>query len=102
MIHVIAVITAKPGKRDAILQAFRANVPAVHAEKGCLEYGAAVDAENALPVQTRWGPDTFLVIEKWDSMDALKAHAAAPHMAAYGARTRDMIASRVIHILTPT
>jgi len=45
MIHVIAVITAKPGKREAILQAFRANVPAVQAEKGCLEYGAAVDAE---------------------------------------------------------
>ncbi len=102
MIHVIAVITAKPGKRDAILQAFRANVPAVHAEKGCLEYGAAVDAENALPFQTEWGPDTFLVIEKWETMDALKAHAAAPHMAAYGAKTRDIIASRVIHILSPT
>ncbi len=99
MIHVIAVITAKPGKRDAILQAFRANVPAVRAEKGCIEYGAAVDADNALAVQTKWGPDTFLVIEKWDSMDALKAHAAAPHMAAYGAKTKEMIASRVIHIL---
>ena len=35
MIHVIAVITARPGKREAILQAFRANVPAVRAEKGC-------------------------------------------------------------------
>ena len=102
MIHVIAVITAKPGKRDAILQAFRANCPAVRAEKGCIEYGAAVDAENALPIQTRWGPDSFLVIEKWDSMEALKAHATAPHMAAYGARTKEMIASRVIHILTPT
>lgn len=102
MIHVIAVITAKPGKRKAILQAFRANVPAVRAEKGCIEYGAAVDAENALPVQTKWGPDTFLVIEKWESMDALKAHAAAPHMAAYGAKTKEMIASRVIHILSPT
>ena len=44
MIHVIAVITARPGKREAILQAFRANVPAVRAEKGCIEYGAAVDA----------------------------------------------------------
>jgi quinol monooxygenase YgiN len=32
-------------------------------------------------------------------MDDLKAHGAAPHMAAYAARTRDMIASRVIHIL---
>jgi quinol monooxygenase YgiN len=102
MIHVVAVITAKPGKRDAILQAYRANVAAVRAEKGCIEYGAAVDAENALPFQTKWGPDTFLVIEKWESMEALKAHAAAPHMAAYAAKTREMIASRVIHILSPT
>jgi quinol monooxygenase YgiN len=101
MVHVIAVITAKPGKRDEILRHFRANVPTVHAEKGCIEYGAAVDAENALPFQTRWGPDTFLVVEKWESMEALKAHAGAPHMAAYGARTKELIASRVIHILSP-
>ena len=101
MIHVIAVITAKPGQREAILGHFRANVPAVRAEKGCIEYGAAVDAQNALPFQTPWGPDTFLVIEKWESMDALKAHAAAPHMAAYGAKTKELIAKRVIHILSP-
>jgi len=102
MIHVIAVITARPGKREAILQAFRANVPAVRAEKGCIEYGAAVDADNALPFQTKWGPDTFLVIEKWETMDALKAHAAAPHMAAYGVKTKGMIASRAVHVLSPT
>jgi quinol monooxygenase YgiN len=102
MIHVIAVITATPGKREAILQHFRANVPAVRAEKGCIEYGAAIDAEGAPSFQTRYGADTFLVVEKWESVEALKAHAAAPHMAAYGAQTRDMIASRVIHILTPT
>jgi quinol monooxygenase YgiN len=101
MIHVIAVITARPGKREEILRHFRANVPNVHAEKGCIEYGAAVDADNALPFQTKWGADTFLVIEKWESMDALKAHAAAPHMAAYGAKTKELIASRVIHILSP-
>jgi quinol monooxygenase YgiN len=35
---------------------------------------------------TKWGPDTFLVIEKWESIEALKAHAAAPHVAAYGAK----------------
>jgi len=101
MIHVVAVITAKPGMREKILQAFRANVPAVRAEKGCIEYGAAIDADPALPIQTKWGPDGFLVIEKWESMDALKSHAAAPHMAAYGAKTREFIASRVIHILQP-
>jgi quinol monooxygenase YgiN len=101
MVHVIAVITAKPGKRGAILEAFRANVPNVHAEKGCIEYGAALDSENALPFQTKYGGDTFVVIEKWESMEALRAHAAAPHMAAYGAKTKEMIASRVIHILSP-
>lgn len=101
MIHVLAVITAKPGMRDSILAAFRANVPAVKAEAGCIEYGAATDAENALGFQTRYGPDTFVVVEKWESMEALKAHAAAPHMAAYAAKTRELIASRVIHILSP-
>jgi quinol monooxygenase YgiN len=101
MIYVIAVITAKPGKREEILQHFRANVPAVRAEKGCIEYGAAVDADPALPVQTKYGPDSFVAIEKWESMDALKAHGAAPHMAAYAAKTRDLIAARVIHILSP-
>jgi len=101
MIHVVAVLTAKPGKRAEILKHFNANVPAVRAEQGCIEYGAAVDADNALAFQTKWGPDTFLVIEKWDSMDALRAHAAAPHMAAYGAKVKDLIAGRVIHILSP-
>ena len=99
MIHVLAIITAKPGMRATILEAFHANMPAVHAEKGCIEYGPAVDAEGAPPIQTAYGPDTFVVIEKWATMDDLKAHGAAPHMAAYAAKTREMIASRVIHIL---
>ncbi len=101
MVHVIAVITARPGKREEILGHFRANVPNVLAEEGCIEYGAAVDADPALPIQTRYGDDTFVVVEKWASLEALKAHAAAPHMAAYGARTKDLIASRVIHVLSP-
>ena len=102
MIHVIAILTAKPGQRDKVLEAFRANVPAVHAEQGCIEYGATVDAEGAGSIQTKFGPDTFVVVEKWESIAALKAHAAAPHMAAYGAKVKDMVASRVIHVLSPT
>jgi quinol monooxygenase YgiN len=101
MIHVVAIITARPGKREEILRHFRANVPAVLAEQGCIEYGPAIDADPALPVQAKFGPDAFLAIEKWESMEALKAHAAAPHMAAYAAKTKELIASRVIHILSP-
>jgi quinol monooxygenase YgiN len=101
MIHVIAIITAKPGRRDAVLEAFRANMPAVHAEAGCIEYAPATDAEGLGGIQTKLGPDAFVVIEKWESLAALKAHAAAPHMAAYAAKTRDLVASRVIHVLEP-
>jgi quinol monooxygenase YgiN len=101
MIHVLALITTKPGMRDEVLDAFRANVPAVRAEEGCIEYGATIDSEGVGPFQTQLGADTFVVVEKWASVEALKAHAASPHMAAYGARTKDLLASRVIHVLSP-
>jgi quinol monooxygenase YgiN len=101
MIHVLAIITAKPGMRGQILEAFHANMPAVHAEEGCVEYGPAVDAEGAGGMQTKFGPDSFVVIEKWESLAALRAHAASPHMAAYAAKTREMVASRIIHVLEP-
>ena len=98
MIHVIAIITAKPGQRDRILAAARANLAAVRAENGCIEYGPAIDAMG-FSFQTDAGPDTFFVIEKWADADALNAHAVAPHMKAYGAKVKDLIAKRVIHVL---
>ena len=101
MIYVFAVITAKAGMRDRLLAEFQANMPAVHAEPGCVEYRPAVDAEGFGRIQAAFGPDTFVVIERWDSADALKAHGSAPHMVAYAAATKDMIASRAIHILSP-
>ena len=101
MIHVIAVLTAKPGQRAKLLEAFRANLAAVRAEKGCIEYGPAIDADTPLRFQPRHGPDTVVVVEKWDSVAALEAHAAAPHMAAFGAKTKELVVSRVIHVLSP-
>ena len=99
MIHVLAMITAKPGRRAEVLNAFRQNMPAVHAEAGCIEYGPAIDAEGL--GDASFGPDSFVVIEKWESKEALMAHAKSAHMAAYGAKTKEMIASRAIHVLTP-
>ena len=100
MIHVVAIITAKPGRRAAVLEAFHANVPAVREEAGCVEYGPTVDAEGAGDVQTPFGADAFVVIEKWESLEALDAHARSPHMAAYGAKVKDMLVSRTIHVLS--
>ncbi len=101
MIHVIAIITTKPGERESVLADMHANIPAVRAEAGCIEYGPAIDAEGAGRIQTPLGPDSFMVIEKWESLEALGAHARAPHMAEYAAKTKDRLASRVIHVLSP-
>jgi quinol monooxygenase YgiN len=98
MIHVLAIITAKPQQRAALLAAFKAIVPTVHAEAGCIEYGPVIDVDGADPA---FGPDTFVVVEKWESMAALKAHSMAPHMVAYGAKTKDLVAKRAVHVLAP-
>jgi quinol monooxygenase YgiN len=97
MIHVLAIITAKPGQRATLLTAFKGIVPAVHAEEGCIEYGPVVDVDGADPA---FGPDTFVVVEKWESMATLKAHSVAPHMKAYGEKTKDLVAKRAVHVLT--
>ena len=101
MIHVIAVITAKPGQRAAVLEAFQANVPAVLAEQGCIEYQATVDAKGMPASKGSVGEDSFVVVEKWESLAALQAHGVAPHMQAYAAKVKDLLASRVIHVLEP-
>ena len=51
------------------------------------------------PSRATFGEDTFVVIERWESVDALKAHAASAHMADYGAKTKEFTASRAIHVL---
>ncbi|MGC3986855.1 MAG: putative quinol monooxygenase [Pseudorhodoferax sp.] len=101
MIQVLAIITTHPGKRGDVLAAFHENRAAVLAEDGCIEYGAVVDAANLPPGWATFGADTFVVVEKWASFDALKAHAKAPHMAAYGAKTKEWVANRAIHVMEP-
>jgi quinol monooxygenase YgiN len=101
MLHVLNYITAKPGMCNPVVQEFRANMPAVHAEEGCIEYIPLVDLPAFGPSQTKLGLNTFVVAEKWASPEAIEAHAAAPHMRAYAERTADMIETRMIHILSP-
>ena len=99
MIHVIAIITTKPGKREEVLAAFNDVVPTVLAEDGCIEYGPTVDAIDAPSIQTPVGANAFIVIEKWTSSKTLEAHGASSHMAAYGQQVKNLIVSRTIHVL---
>ena len=101
MIRVVAVITANPGRRDELLAAFRANVPNVHAEKGCIEYAGHIDAATRRPVSDRLSGRTVSSFSNsWESPEALRAHVAAPHMKTYSEKTKDLVAKRTIHILS--
>jgi len=97
MIHVIAIITARPGMRDKIIARVQENIPAVVAEEGCIEYRPVVDlsAEAA----TGFGCDTLVIIEKWRDETCLKDHAAAAHMKNYAEKVKDFIQERTIRIL---
>jgi quinol monooxygenase YgiN len=101
MIHVIATVQAKPGKREAVLAEFRRNVPNVLAEKGCIEYGATQDLTTEIKAQIPLREDVLTIVEKWESLDALRAHLAAPHMATYRERTKDLVQSVTLQILQP-
>jgi quinol monooxygenase YgiN len=101
MIHVIATIELHPGRRDAFLAEFRRVVPDVLAEPGCIEYGPAIDAETDVTAQLPPRPDVVTIVEKWESLDHLKAHLAAPHMQAYRPRVKDLITLSSLVILSP-
>ena len=101
MLYVIATIDVAPGTRGAFLAEFAKVVPLVHAEAGCIEYGPTVDAETDIASQFRIGPDRVTIVEKWESVDTLRAHDSAPHMQAYRARVKDYLCGREIRILVP-
>ena len=100
MIFVIADIQIAPGQRDAFVAEFKKLVPSVLAEEGCIEYGPAVDALTDLEKQ-HTDESVVTIVEKWESLDALKAHLIAPHMAPYREAVKDMVVGSQLRILEP-
>lgn len=100
MIHVIAHIQLKPGTRERFLAEFRQIVSAVRAEAGCLEYGPTVDAATDIANQHR-DENLVTIVEKWESVEHLKAHLAAPHMVEYRPKVQEFIERATLHVLEP-
>ena len=100
MIIVLADIAINAGHRDAFLKEFRSIIPQVLAEDGCIEYGPNIDAETDIENQS-CDATTVTIVEKWESVDALKAHLVAPHMLEYRGRVKDFVAGVKLRILEP-
>jgi quinol monooxygenase YgiN len=63
MIHVIAVVTAKPGRRAELIKELEAIIPLQRAEQGFAEVSLTMDADGT---KDRFGDDAFVMIEKWE------------------------------------
>jgi quinol monooxygenase YgiN len=92
MIHVVATIRVRAGRREAFLAELSALVPQVLAETGCVEYAPTLDVPDSVHArQVPARPDAVVIVEKWRTLDDLRAHLAAPHMAAYRDRVKDLV-----------
>jgi quinol monooxygenase YgiN len=101
MIHVIATVEVKPGTREAFLGEVRKNLPNVRAEKGCIEYGPAVDLGTGIKGQIPFRENAATIVEKWESLQALQAHLETPHMAEYRERVKHIVLGVTLQILEP-
>lgn len=70
---VTAIFHPAEGKKDQLIEALQATMPAVHEEDGCLLY-AIHDAQDG----------TVTMIEKWSSAEALEAHSKGSAVEALG------------------
>jgi quinol monooxygenase YgiN len=77
---VVATITPKPDQMDAVREALLAAVPKVHAEPGCELYAL------------HEGNGEFVMIERWESREALKAHGSAEALTTLGGELADKLA----------
>jgi quinol monooxygenase YgiN len=99
MICVIATVNLKEGKRDAYLAELRKIIPDVRKENGNIEYAPYVDLASGIPVQPPIRLDTAIIVEKWESLDALKKHMTAPHMGPYRQATKEIVQSMQVQVL---
>ncbi len=101
MVVVLAMIEVKEGFFDEYLAAFHKLMPLVHEEDGCIEYAPTVDCPSGIGAQSPTGPTTITVVEKWESVEALQNHIAAPHMNAFRESNGQMVVDMVLYVLEP-
>lgn len=99
MIFVLAHIEVHEGQRDAFLVEFRKIVPLVRDEVGCIEYAPTVDTATDIPVQQPLRTNIVTVVEKWQTVETLKAHLVAPHMLEYREKVKELVVGSKLHIL---
>jgi len=99
MLHILVTMMIKEGRMQEFLAVCEELRPQVLQEKGCLAYDYTREVPSPLGIQEPLEPNRITLIERWESLDALKAHMEAPHMKKAAARLKDLRASVTARVL---
>lgn len=70
-----------PGQSSAFEKAFAPAIAKTRQERGCLQYDLSQDPS---------APESYLLYERWNNLDDLKAHLASEHIAAMQKATENL------------
>jgi len=70
-VNLVILIEVMPGKSNEQVSLYNKIQPLVLAERGCLQYELSKVSGSAVD---------FVLIERWESEEALAAHDVTPHM----------------------
>jgi quinol monooxygenase YgiN len=101
MIHLIITVTTHQGRVPEYVAAFASLAPRVRLEEGCLEYDLYRDSTDPR-FDNEVRPDTVVICEKWENIDALLRHNrnSAP-LAEFRKRVKDIKLQSQYRLLTP-
>lgn len=86
MILVNAKITAKPGKKDRIIESAQNVIESTRQEPGCINYHLYANTEDE---------NILMMLEKWETQEALDIHMKTDHFQAFGKAIEDLVAEEL-------
>jgi quinol monooxygenase YgiN len=92
VIYVIVEVRVKPGAIDQAIAAARLSVAETVKEAGCISYDMH---------QSVTDPQRLVLVERWESREALSRHFETPHFKAWRAAGPEFVAERKAELITP-
>jgi len=90
-IAVVAISVAKPGYEEQLRTVLEGIVGPTRNEQGVLQYDLHRDVQE---------PRRFVFVERWQSQEALAAHAKSAHILAYRKAVADWIEHSEIRVVS--
>jgi len=89
-VSVVAISVAKPGSEARLREALTALIEPTRREPGVLQYELHHDLSE---------PRRFVFVERWESEEALAAHAKSAHIAQWRAHSIELVEHSEVRVL---